>query len=78
METLFVEKWNDINVRRLENYAVTMAEDGKTMDSAANKNISAKTNTKLQRAEQLYGGHLVRSGAVMAESNQTMTSELQS
>ena len=29
-----------------------------------------KTITKHRQVEQLYGGHLVRSGAAMAESNQ--------
>ena len=57
------------NIRRLENYVATMAEDRKTMDSTTNKNILTKTNTKNWRAEQSYGKHLVRLGAVMAERN---------
>ena len=65
-----VSERNDINVGRLVHYAATMVEDENTTAPAAKRHIS-ETQTKHRWVEQLYGGHLVRSGATMAKNNQT-------
>ena len=69
-EKFLVGERDDINIGRLVNYATAMAEDEKTTGPAAKRHIG-ETQTKHRREEQLYGGHLVRSGAAMAENNQT-------
>ena len=61
-----VNERNDIHVGRLVHYAAAMAEDVNTMGPVAQRHIG-KTQTKHRRAEQLYGRHLVRLGAAMAE-----------
>ena len=72
VETFLFDEWNDINIKRLVHYAAAMMEDENTTGPATQRHIS-KTQTKHRRAEQLYGGHLVRSGAAMVENNQTTT-----
>ena len=62
----------DINIGRLVHYTTAMAEDEKTTGPVAQRHIG-ETQTKHRRAEQLYGEHLLRSGATMAKKNQTTT-----
>ena len=64
------DKQNDINVGRLARYAAAIVVDENNMGPAIKK-WNDETQTKHRRVEQLYGGHLVRSGAAMAESKQT-------
>ena len=64
-----VDERND-NVERLAHYAAAIAVDEKTTGPAV-KRRNDENQTKHRRAEQLYGGHLVRSGAAMVENQQT-------
>ena len=50
-----------------------MVEDEKTTGSAANKHISENRNKNIGEWSSYNSGHLVYSGATMAEGNQTTT-----
>ena len=63
---------NNINIGRLVNYAAAIAEDENTTSPTV-KIRNGETRTKHRRVEQLYGRHLVFSGAVMAKSKKTTT-----
>ena len=50
-----------------------MVEDEKDMGSAVNKHINENHNKNIDEWSSYNGGHLVYSGAAMAEGNQTTT-----
>ena len=57
------------NVKRLAHYTTTMVEDENTMGSTENKYISENCNKNIDEWSSYNGGHLVYSGAAMAEGN---------